>query len=473
MRRWRRVIIYLVVFIFLGGYFYYFEVVKRHEREERKRLEKKVFHFEPDGASEVHLVRPNSKEIIIKKTGSKWMLEEPVKTEADQASVKGLVNVVADIEANKWLDIEKREALKNYGLDKPALEITVMVNGKTYSLRVGQKNPAGTGYYAQVAGQNRVFLMDTGRWGVLNKQLFDLRRKELVTFEDEDVKSLTIGWDNSSSVQLVREDGGWKCVGNPGMKIKNSKVENVLDQIRWMRARKFLSFENPNLKDYGLDRPKVSIVVVTGDDKKHEVLLAEPRKDNEKEAKNFLVAYTGDLPFVVYVDKDILNEIPKSPRDVEDRSVFVWKEEDIYKIAWAEGGKSYEVVKLSEDKWGIRIKDGEKPKEMKESWRVRSLFWELEDIEYDSVASSASSPPSKPAMEISFFDKTGKELGRWVWGKLPEDGEKLVPLWITEGGETKTVNIKAEGLKGVKEKVDNILKKFEQEDKKAKDKYNH
>ncbi len=466
--KWRTVIIYGVVLLALVGYFYYFEVIGERKRKEAEEAQKKVFQLMPDSITSLKLTLKDGNEIVIKKEKEKWEIEKPVKTVADQASVKGLLNVMAELEAERWIEPSGDKDYKEYGLDSPSLKIEAFSDGKKYELIFGGKNPAETAYYAKSSSKSKIFLVDVGRWEVLNKSLFDLRRKELVDFEDDNVKAIKVSWSDGNVVEVVKESGKWVYPSDRKIKIKKLKVENVLDQLRWLRARKFLSSEKPDLVKYKLDKPELKVVITTVDDNTttlHEILVTKPSEKEEK-SKEFLIAYSSELPFVVRVDKDLLDEMPKTIKDLEDRSLFTWKEDDIHSFVWNKQGKSFEFTRVDESKWQFKGSDKE-VKEMKESWRIRSLFWELEDLEYIRKVKPSEKVPQNPFYRFIFKDNESNILGEFIWNELPERDEKEVSVWVRYGskGDFQTVVVKASDIKGVVDKADNLIKSVSKSDK--------
>ncbi len=465
--KWRTVLLYGVILCILIGYFYYFEVVKEKQRKETLKAQKKVFQLVPEKIVKIEITPRDGNKIVLEKDEKgKWIILKPVKTLADQASVKGLLNVMKELETEKWIDLPENADLKNYGLDSPRLKILAVAKNATYELTVGDKNPAETEYYAKASGKNKIFLVDSGRWEVLNKNLFDLRQKELASFDNDKVARITISWNNNTTIEVIKKGNRWFAPSNEKMKIKKTKVENVLDQVRWLRARKFLSAENPDLAKFGLDNPEVKISIVMDDNTTiHQVAIGRP-PEKDKNAKDFLVAYSKELPFVVYIDKDILDEMPKTLRDLEDRSLFVWEEDDIHELVWHEKGKTFDFVRIDEAKWGIRPSEKEKPREFKDSWRIRSLLWELEDLEYNKAIKPAPPVPENPMYVLTFADNNGNELGKWMWEKVSESDNEEITIWIEENKKVKAVTLKASDIKEVIDKAQNLIEAANKKEKK-------
>ncbi|SFM93158.1 DUF4340 domain-containing protein [Thermodesulforhabdus norvegica] len=472
--KWKSLAVYGLILLILAGFYYYVDVYKRKEKEKAELQARKVFDFSPDKISEVRVVRSDGKTVKLVKEEKGWVIREPLQAAADDASVKGLLNVMADLEADRWIDVKGGEA-GQYGLDRPNLVIEAVDSEGKHVLSVGIKNPAETHYYARVGESKRVFLMSASRWNILNKDVYDLRRKELAVFQNDDVEAITVSWADGGSVEVKKESDKWFSPQEPDVKIKSSKVENVIDQIRWLRARKFLDEltggedgEGSLLSKYGLDKPEVKVDVLLQGGKKIRIAFAEPEEGSNTE----LVAYSSDLGSIVNTDRDVLGELPKTLHDLEDRSLFTWQEESVGRLVWKKKERSVEITRAEDDKWKVSVNGG-KSEELEEGWRIRSVFWDLEDLEYEKELKPVPSLPAEPLYGLTFFDTDKEELARWIWNELPaeeeekESPERVVTLWVVKGEKVeKAVEVKASLLGDIVDKLDNTVKDLEKDEKK-------
>ncbi|MDY7040712.1 MAG: DUF4340 domain-containing protein [Chloroflexota bacterium] len=90
-----------------------------------------------------------------------WQCYEPLLEATDQDRVKQVASQLAGISANRVLS-ETGEPPSVFGLAAPDYLIRIKpMGGEEIVLRIGDKNPQGTSYYAQIEGQRPVYLLPT------------------------------------------------------------------------------------------------------------------------------------------------------------------------------------------------------------------------------------------------------------------------------------------------------------------------
>ncbi|SMC23370.1 protein of unknown function [Desulfacinum hydrothermale DSM 13146] len=447
--KWRHTVVYVIVLALVAGYYYYFEVVKRKEAEEAERASKKVFAVSKEAVQELVIGQKGKEPVELVRTDGAWKIRKPLETEADGAAVESVVSTLVELEKERSVG-KVPEDLKPFGLDKPELTLRFRAGEQWHELRLGSPNPAQDSRYATRDQGGDLFLVASGTWGVLNKGLNELRRRELFTFENDQVTRLIVAWDQGAKVELKRlQDGDtWQAPQDPQKKIKASKVENVLDQIRWLRAKDFVDTPGTH-RGSGLDHPAVTVTLHLKGGDQRTLQAQEPAA-----GASVLRALSSELPFVVEVDKDFLEELPRSLHDVEDRSVFTADSDAIAQVEWVLGESKGRVVRLKEGEWG-RARQGAEPEQLKESWRVRSLFWEWEDLEYEGKDPKRQKPKDKDLARLVFRDQDGGTLAAFSWKRLPEkDKPETVVVWTDQG---EALLVKAEKMEQVEKKLKDLI----------------
>lgn len=444
-RKWRSLIIYAVIFVALASYFYVFEVHKKRKETEAKEAERKVFSISVDNVSEITIVRDSGK-ISLVKEGDQWRISSPVETETDRPAVLGFVNTMASLRAKKW--IGRESDLSAFGLQNPTITISAKADQTEHRLLIGSKTPTGDGVYAMAfvgdspVGKEPIFVIDTGVWGVLNKGLYELRRKDLASFEDPQVKRIEIRWhgDGENPLTIVREAEGWKLPDHPDIKVKKSKVDHIVDQIRWLRALKFLGDSRVDPQSFQTDSPIVTISLELANRDPLRIQLGNYRAQKEQkevqEDKNSsmprLEAVSSDLPFIAVVDRYILNELPHKPDDLLDRSLMARKEDDIGKMVWRRGNETLEFVKEGDkdSEWKWKKGSDKSYKKLPEGWKVRSVIWAASDIEYETRKEPVKSFPEKIAESVQFYDTNGKLITELAWQEVSANPKDSSTVWV-------------------------------------------
>ena len=138
-------------------------------------------------------------------------------------------------------------------------QIRFKIGDAWQEIRLGDKNPVGDGYYARLTDGASVFLIALGNFTVLNKDLNELRRHQLhLRAARRDGAGGDLGGRDRLLVQK-QDDHSWMSPEHPETVIKKSKVDHVLDQIQWLRAKDFIRDDSAGLGEYGLDPAHVTV----------------------------------------------------------------------------------------------------------------------------------------------------------------------------------------------------------------------
>lgn len=454
--KWRQSIVYLLVLLLVGGYFYYFEVVKKGEKEAADRESKKVFTFQPNQVKALEVTSASDK-IRIERDGQ-WKIVAPIKADGDKLTLEGMAASLSNLMMQREIAPSAQD-LKPFGLQDPALKVGMLVGDQWQEILFGDSNPTGDARYAKTATKPNVFLVAANSFNEVNKNLKDLRKKELFAFLPEDVAGLVIARTGSSKLSVETGDEGrtWKSPDAPEVRIKTAKVANVIEQIRYLRATAFLENEPQNLAAHGLEPPAVTVGIRLRDGRTVELKLG-----SVDEVKRQVAALGSELPAVVEVSAGILKDIPKDVQGLEDRSVASIDWDGVTQVKWRKGDASGHVVRLGKNRWGMKKdggpgKDAGQPQEFKDSWHVGSLLWDFRDAEFESRGGEPASVPEKPSARLELLDDA-KVLIVLTWGGSEAQPGGPVPVWVEQDGATTRVNVKAEVLQRAEDDLDHIVK---------------
>jgi hypothetical protein len=439
--RWRSSLIYLSVFLLVSGY-YYFEVVQKKQKETAASEARKIFAFQSDSVSSLS-IKLKQKETVELKKEAQWEIVQPIKADVDKFAVDDFINTLSKLETEREVSAAPDD-LKPFGLFEPSLILSLLAGQQKLELIFGDKNPVGDGRYAKIADNTKVFLIAEGNYSALSKGLNDLRRRQLFTFQLDDVDAVTVVWHGGSSiaVELDPSGKGWKSPTAPEVTLKKSKIDNMIEQIHWLRAQVFLENEPKLLTTYGLEPAYVTATLRLKSGQTADLKLTNKGKDGKQ-----TVALSSQLPCVVEVAATILDDLPKDLMALQDRSLLGFKSGEVNQVAWNIGEFQGHVVQLDESRWGR--KKGDKPAEpIPESWHVKSLLWDLGDTEYQNKLEPAPPIVSKPYYQID-LKNVEKSLLTLSWEKAPHERRGPVPVLVQKQGMDVTVSVDAEMLRRI------------------------
>ncbi len=210
----------------------------------------------------------------LEKAGGEWQLSGPVSARADFGSVEGLVSRLQTAQMKSIVTREPTD-LKEYGLDKPAIAITVGAGSARATLEIGKATDSGT-LFARDAARSMIFTVESALADDLKKPADDYRRKDLFEFRSYNATRLEFTRGTESHLfekfSAKSPDGKgtedrWRMVKPEAREVDTATMETLLSKVSNLRAE---SFTDPAAKTKtGLDAP-VGIVAVTFDDGKKE-----------------------------------------------------------------------------------------------------------------------------------------------------------------------------------------------------------
>src|SRR5208282_1151910 len=178
-----RTIIALVLLVVVGTIAYL--VSRRTPVEETTRL----FKIDQPDITKIDLKYPDREIEIGRDKSGKWQILKPIQADADQTTCDNLARAIANCEIKKTLQ-EKPADLKPFGLDKPAVVVTITTKkqGVMPTIDVGKTTPVGFSAYIKTSDKPAILLASSAFPPGMQKKLDDLRDRELMSFKVDDVQ---------------------------------------------------------------------------------------------------------------------------------------------------------------------------------------------------------------------------------------------------------------------------------------------
>jgi hypothetical protein len=257
MRATRLVFLALVV-LALGAYIALVER-KAPTTDERKEQEGKLFAgFDQAKARKVVISNSHGRFELVKEKDV-WVLKAPLADQANQGSVSSLLYSLGGLKAERTFKPGEVK-LSDYGLDKPALSVTVDDDsGKAYSLKLGTEMPLGNSRAALTA-DGSVVLVNKFVASDLDKDLAGWRSDELAQVYSTDVASVTVA-SPTGQVAFAHTGAGWTITAPEPDLADRDRAEGVVSDISGARIKEFLD-ASPDLKALGLEPRRFGVTIV-------------------------------------------------------------------------------------------------------------------------------------------------------------------------------------------------------------------
>jgi hypothetical protein len=440
--KWRSTVVYLLLLLLAGAVYFVIDA-KQKQAALVDKESKRVLVFDPGEVKEIE-IRPGETGAIHLVKGQNWQITQPVVSDVDRMALDGFISALHDAEKVRKIDQPGNAAA--FGLDKPSLVIRLLSGSQWLELQTGAKNPSETSRYARTGEGPDFFMISSETYGALSKSLKDLRRKELFTWQTDQVSSVEVKWQSGEGLSLERQGGehAWKSIDRPEVEIKARKVRNLLDELHWLRAVDFAG------KDAVPSGVEVEVELKLKDGSTSELKVASP-----DQAKKQATAVSSEIGPVVIASR-ILEEIPKSADSFADRSLVSLDADDIVQFTWKTGNGGGSLVRIDDKSWGARESEGASPKALENSSRVKGFLASLENLEYIEAVEPASKPPDVAPNSVEFVDAVGKKSSL-VWDGLPSEAANPVTVWVQRDGATRMVKARYPDIERLNESLAQLV----------------
>jgi hypothetical protein len=423
----KKILVLLVLVAALGTYLFVYELPQA-EKEGKKE---KLLQVEKDAVAAIVLVYPD-REIELSRSEAGWRVAKPVDVPADEAAVKSLLTTIADAEVQRTLD-EMPQDLASFGLDKPTVTVTLRMKdgAQPPPVAVGKNTAIGGRTYVRKGDEPKIHLTTSSLQFGLNKQVKDLRDKQLLVFQDDDVTRVEIQPAGRTPTTLVRADkDSWKV--EPGAYPADAtEVRSYLASLRGARATDFPDDSPADLAKYGLDRPRLTVTVATGKDggESRTLLLgAESTAGSQKQ----VYAKRGDQPTVYALGEWSFRGLDKTAGQFRDKTVLGFDPARVGKVVLEREGAAVTLVR-ADGSWRVEgAEEGKKP-------NLGAITRFLDDVR-ELRGSDIAAEPAKdlapfgldhPEVRITLTDTEGQAMGSVLAAK--HDGKHYV---MRSGGST-------------------------------------
>ena len=390
----RGLLIATLVFAGLAGFLYWSDHHKPAAEAAKPDADAapSILKLDENSITKLELKEKDAPPVLLTKTGSDWKITEPKPLPADQTTVTSLLSTISSLDSERLVE-DKASNLQPYGLTSPTFELAVTVKDKTQRLLLGDETPAGSGVYAALAGDPRVFTIATYRKTSLDKTLNDLRDKRLLAVSADKVSRLEIAGKNGQ-IEFGHNKDEWQILKPKPMRADTFAVSELVRKLT--DARMDLSTSDKTATEsesaFAKNAP-VATVKLTDESSTQQLQI--------RKAKDVYYGKSNLVDGVYKLDASLVDAIDKKVDDFRNKKLFDFGYADPNKLEIHSGAKTYSLLRGGQDWW-------DNGKKMDEE-SVRSLISNLRDLSADKFVDSGFTTPEIVATVIS---QDGKRVER-------------------------------------------------------------
>jgi hypothetical protein len=339
-----------------------------------------------DQFQEVKIKKLTGEVLDLLSVNGKWQMTQPIRLAADADTVGSMVTSLSSLSADKLIE-DKAADLQPYGLHLPTLDITVVKkDGKSSEVLIGDDTPTGSGAYAKLAGDARIFTVTSLVKSGLDKTPTDLRDKRLLTFDSDKLTRVALQAKGTPVEFGKNNQNEWQILKPRPLRADGSQVDTLVNKLK--DAKMDLSGAQMDIARNFAAASKVAVAVVTDAGGNQTI---EVRRDKDKNA----YAKSSAVEGVYKVAADLADALDKSLDDFRSKKLFDFGFSDPNKVEL----KTVTYAK-SGDKWlaGSKTMD---------NTSVQNLIDKLRDL-------SAAKFPEKGGGEAVFEARVTSNDGKRV-----------------------------------------------------------
>ncbi|MGH9631038.1 MAG: DUF4340 domain-containing protein, partial [Bryobacteraceae bacterium] len=343
----------------------------------------KLITLAEDQVQEIRIEKQAAEPTVIGKDKSdEWRITAPKPLPVDDSAAGSVVSSLSGLTWDRLVE-EKAPDLSPYGLDQPAVEITVTRKDQQASkLLIGDETPTSGAFYAKLANDPRVFTITGSTKDSLDKTAQDLRDKRLLRFDSDKLVRVELNAKGQAIEFGKNAAGEWQIVKPSPMRADNFQVEELVRRLSDARI---------DASSGAFTGSRVATATVTDNAGTHRI---EVRKKGED-----YLARSSDVEGIHKVTSDFGQGVDKALNDFRNRKLFDFGFNEPGKIQVRDGDKTYAFEKSGEQ-W---MSAGKKM----DATSVQALIDKLRDL---SAAGFVSEGFTTPVLELTVTRDQGKRV---------------------------------------------------------------
>ncbi len=391
-----RLIVYAIILAGVSGYIFFVEHGYKREKETEQASAAKLFSAAKNSVNHIELSSNENGSIELSKPSGDWVILRPRQLKADEIAVNTLLASISEATAERTIS-DKDVNWSDYGFDSPSLLVRIATdNGQEHEMIFGALNPSKSSYYLRVSGNPSLFLVADTLKNALQKNLFDLRDKTIMSFAPTDIDTIVMEKDGVRHEFRRQDNGQWGMISPENFRVKNVVISTLLRKLSNLNALEIHDDTAGNFEPFGLNKPTESISI-SGKDINQTIYIGSkitsPPYGSSVKRGDYARIEGSDAIFVI--DDPSITDFRFSADALQDKSLVNLNMSDINRMEILFLGRKWTFVKTPEKKW--KLEEPENISPLKE-WSVAGILWKLRELNFVSVTSPNQSFPEETGL---------------------------------------------------------------------------
>jgi hypothetical protein len=441
-----RLLIAVVVLVALGGFVYYTEENPPADDDERV----KIVDVEQDDLQEVSIARPGNDTLTVKRgEDEKWQFAAPSAIPADDSAVGSMLNSVSPLQSDRMVQEEVTDWTP-FGLEGDGtLRIDLKAKeDKSYRVIFGSDTPTGSGVFARLDGDPRLFTVYSYVKSGFEKEVFDLRDKKLLRLDGEKISRVVVKVGERTLEFGKSGDDAWQILEPKPLRADNFTVGDLVRAVENGEMSSVLAEASQPANEYSFQRP-LAVVEVTDESGVHTLTIAKDKADKH-------YAKSSDLEGVYEVSSTLAEALDKPLDDFRNKKLFDFGFTDPAAIQVRDGETRLNIAK-KDDQW-ILSSDGDRELE---SEKVQALLDDLRALRAESFPSDDESDQGKYGLTDPAIEAEVIQAGDGGTEKVVLSSPAEEKVYGARVGQSTTYELEKSDVEDLRKRIEDLTKQEE------------
>lgn len=251
-------------------------------------LNRELLKFPLASASKLEIVR-SARSCTVQRENNVWQFTAPVRGNAALPAVSNIISDLSNLRGRRV--VAKAAEAAQYGLDNPVVKVMVTVESDSPTVHTVLVTRRGGKVYAMTADGATICEVDAK---VLTDLEAELLETKVLSLEPSQGNRLAFSGENTFAFKKTGDT--WELEGEPSFQTDPTKITQVLETLRDLRALRFVSYSGADLSQYGLDMPEITITSETSEGDSSILKISSKGQDDDRYAS---ISTADDRVFVI------------------------------------------------------------------------------------------------------------------------------------------------------------------------------
>lgn len=318
---------WIVVAVF-GALLLFLVVGKPKTRDEAKDAEMTLVSADREKLEKVAITN-SSGTFVLEKKGESWRITSPRDLPVEESTLNQVKNALSELLASDpvWPKAGEEERAKA-GLTTPSAKVVWKAGEKAGTLEVGRELPKNESYYVASSEKPGIFTTRKYSVEVFTKGLESYRRRKIVEFDRDDVRTILLETPGREPMMLTRSDPTAPWIASTPFlgRADRGRANGLLTRLGNLRAEEFVDAPP---KETGLDGLRGSITLTADGGAAWTVLIGAEKKSG---AKTRFFVREGEQGQVALAEGPLPEDLVPPFAEWRDKQLFDFFADDVSSV---------------------------------------------------------------------------------------------------------------------------------------------